>query len=483
MEWLSCFYKIHPVEFQQQLLTFFEKTPSEDQVNLFLNLEGLLRKRDRNAALIIRGYAGTGKTTAMAAFVKTLKHYKVNTQLLAPTGRAAKVLSLKAEKDAFTIHKVIYRKKKKTDLVGGLNLAFNTFKNAVFIVDEASMIGDFTMNNDGNINQRNLLEDLIEYVFSQPGNKLVFVGDNGQLPPVGAEFSPALNLEYMESNFFNIDFSAVTLSKVHRQKKESGVLYNATKLRSTDWEDYPTFELKAFDDILRVDGTDLQDYLESSYDNFGVDETIVITRSNKNANNYNQHIRGRVFWYEEQINSGDLLMVVKNNYYWLGEENKIGFIANGEVVRVKRILKEVELYGFQFQHLMVELVDYPAIDAFEVIVHTESLTAESPALSRERMKELFYEVEKDYSHVHYKKERYEKIMADPYFNALQVKFAYAVTCHKSQGGQWAHVYIDQGFLNDEMLNSSYYRWLYTAITRATEKVFLVNFKDEFFLES
>lgn len=471
------------MEFQNKLLHFFDKLPSGDQVDLFLSLEALLRKRDEKVIQIIRGYAGTGKTTAVAAFVKTINFYKVNTCLLAPTGRAAKVFSLKANKDAFTIHKVIYRKKKKTDLTGSLNLAFNTHKNTVFLVDEASMIGDYTMSSDGNVNSRNLLEDLIEFVFSQAGNKLIFIGDNGQLPPVGTDFSPALNVEYMQRNYFNIDILESTLSIVHRQKEESGVLYNATNLRSTEWVDYPKFELKAFDDIVRVEGADLQDYLESSYSNFGQDETILITRSNKNANNYNQQIRARILWFEEIISPGDLLMVVKNNYFWLGEENKIGFIANGEVVKVNRVQKTIELYGFEFQHLIVELVDYPSVDPFEVIVHTESLTAESPALSRERMKELFYEVEKDYSGIRYKKERYEKIMADPYFNALQVKFAYAVTCHKSQGGQWAHVYIDQGFLNDDMLNASYYRWLYTAITRATDKVFLVNFKDEFFLES
>lgn len=458
----------------------FDKAPTSGQDHLFRELYAFSVARNEKIAMIVRGYAGTGKTSSMAAYVQALINFKVDVVLLAPTGRAAKVFSQKAGIPAYTIHKHIYRRKSKVDLNSGMSLQPNLFKNTFFLVDEASMIGDYTLQKDGSISSRNLLDDLIEYVYSGVNCKLIFIGDEGQLPPVGADHSPALNAEYIENHYWGVRCSSVSLIEVLRQQFDSDILFNATRLRSIQWDSFPTFELHDKGDLIRINGADLQEYLESSYDKVGQDEAIVVTRSNKQANNYNLQIRGRILWYEEQLCGGDILMVVKNNYYWLGDDSLMGFIANGEQFRVKRVLKTEELYGFEFIYILVQFVDYPDQGEVELIMHSETLFADAPSMSRERMKDLFYAVEQDYLHHKNKKKRYEEILKDPYFNALQVKYAYAVTCHKSQGGQWKHVYIDQGFVNEEMMDSGYYRWLYTALTRATEKVFLVNFADEFF---
>ncbi|MDG1332909.1 MAG: AAA family ATPase [Crocinitomicaceae bacterium] len=468
--------------FYTTVLEYFNLEPNEGQQELFVALENFARQREGKQLFILKGYAGTGKTSALGAFVQALNHYKVKTKLVAPTGRAAKVFSHKSSQDAMTIHKMIYRRKSKIDASSPISLNVNLFKNTVFIVDEASMIGDYTMQKDGSVSARNLLEDLFEFVYSGDGCKLILMGDDGQLPPVGSDTSPALSEKYLSHHYFELNISSFKLNEVVRQAQDSEILRNATRLRNTQWVDYPKFNIKEKSDLFRITGAELQDELESSYSNVGQEETIVITRSNKNANGYNQQIRGRILWYEEELCSGDSLMVVKNNYFWMGDDNRMGFIANGEIVRVKRILKREELYGFEFARVSVEFVDYVDLGEIELIIHTESLTSEGPALTRDRMKTLFYEVERDYAHLRNKKERYEAILADQYFNALQVKYAYAVTCHKSQGGQWAHVYIDQGFINDDILGPDYYRWLYTALTRGTEKVFLVNFMDEFFEE-
>ena len=466
--------------FYSTFLEHFGETPTDSQLELFAALEKFARAHNSKNIFLVKGYAGTGKTSLLAAFVKSLHTFKVKTKLLAPTGRAAKVFSLKAETDAFTIHKHIYRRKSKVDITSGLDLQKNLFKNTIFFVDEASMIGDYTLLKDGQINPRNLLEDLIEYVYSGENCRLILIGDEGQLPPVGSDFSPALNDEYMSNHFPSLIVQSYRLKEVLRQSEDSEVLRNATLLRNTNWIDYPKFDLKKGGDLIRINGLELQDALEASYSNYGTEETILITRSNKNANEYNRQIRGRILWYEEQLCSGDILMVVKNNYFWLGDDTKIGFIANGEMIRIVRVRKIEEMHGFEFAHLLVRFIDYDELGEVELIIHTEALTSEGPSLSRERLKDLFYSVERDYSHIREKKKRYEKILADPYFNALQVKYAYAVTCHKSQGGQWSDVYIDQGFINQEMLNPDYYRWLYTALTRGTNKVYLVNFADEFF---
>lgn len=470
------------ISFSTVLLDKFGKAPTAKQQELFAALYRFSVSREPRSVMIVRGYAGTGKTSAMAAYVQTLIEFKVPVFLLAPTGRAAKVFGQKAGTPAYTIHKHIYRRKSKVDISSGLSLQPNLFKNAFFLVDEASMIGDYTMQKDGSISARNLLDDLMEYVFSGLNCKLIFIGDEGQLPPVGSDHSPALNQDYLTNNYFGVDCTTISLDEVLRQQLDSDILFNATRLRSNKWVGIPTFELHDKADMIRIIGTDLQDYIESSYDRVGQDQTIVITRSNKQANNYNLQIRGRILWYEEQLCSGDILMVVRNNYYWIGDDSTMGFIANGEQFKVLRVLKTEELYGFEFVHVLGQFIDYPDQGEVELIVNTETLFSEAPALERERMKELFYAVEQDYLHHKNKKKRYDEILKDPYFNALQVKYAYAVTCHKSQGGQWQEVYIDQGYIHDDLFDEGYYRWLYTALTRATEKVYLINFSDEFFTD-
>lgn len=466
--------------FENIFIEKFGLTPTVSQLSLIQEIYTYFKDPTRGA-FVLTGYAGTGKTSLMGACVKTLEYYGVQTILLAPTGRAAKVFSQKSNKDAFTIHKHIYWRKSTTEFGSPLTVKPNLFKNTIFIVDEASMIGDYSIT-DNDINSRNLLEDLLEYVFKGKNCKLILLGDEGQLPPVGCDHSPALDLRYLEHHFPTLKFRKFQLTEVLRQAEDSEILFNATRLRVVEWEDYPKFKLlnSSDADLIRIDGGDLQDFLESSYNEVGIEETLVITRSNKNANGYNLQIRGRVFWFEEELCSNDYLMVVKNNYFWQDDKSKMGFIANGEQLIVKRILKREQLYGFDFVHALVVFVDYEDLGELEVVLHTEALTVEAPSLSRNRMKELFYAVEQDYIHIKNKKERYDLILKDRYFNALQVKYAYAVTCHKSQGGQWANVFIDQGFISDDILGPDYYRWLYTALTRATEKVYLVNFADEFF---
>lgn len=454
--------------------------PTEGQSLLFKSLENLVWKRSTKELLIIRGYAGTGKTSALAAFVKVLKQHRLKFNLLAPTGRAAQVFSQKSDEEAFTIHKQIYRRKSKVDISAGLGLMPNFYSNSIFIVDEASMIGDFSAQVRGNSNERNLLDDLIEFVYSGSNCGLILMGDDGQLPPVGSDYSPALSKAYMERSYPAISISEIELNEVLRQANDSEILKNATLLRNEVWKDYPRFKLVHPSDFVRLNGNSLQECLEESYRTQGQEGTILITRSNKQANRYNQQIRNRILWYEDNLCAGDYLMVVKNNYYWLGEDSKIGFIANGEIVRIVRIMKRMELHGFEFARVLVEFVNYKAQGEVELIIHIESLVVEGPSLSHERMKELFYSVERDYGHIRTKKKRYEAIFKDPYFNALQVKYAYAVTCHKSQGGQWSDVFIDQGYVSKDIMGKDYYRWLYTAMTRASRMVYLVNFTDDYF---
>lgn len=462
--------------FKQQLQQQFGFDFTKDQSKCADQLELFLKDPTPYGTFLLSGYAGTGKTSLLGAFIRTLAKYKIPTTLLAPTGKAAKVLSSKSNRRAFTIHKMIYRRKSKTDDLSTIQLAPNLQKNTIFIVDEASMIGDYTMT-DGNVNQRNLLEDLLEYVFNGVNCRLILLGDVGQLPPVGSTFSPALNKEYLENNYLRLNIYSAKLSEVLRQQEDSDILTNATKLRKTKAV-FPKLDVKKSGDIELVNGTELQDILESSFSNFGTEETILVTRSNKRCNEYNRQIRARVFWYEEILCNGDLLMVVKNNYYWLKDESEMGFIANGETMIVKRVMKHENLYGFEFTRLLVLFPDYEHLGEQEIIVHVESLTCEGASLSRDRLKELFFEVEKDYLYEPNKKKRYELILANPYFNALQVKYGYAVTCHKSQGGQWEHVFIDVGYLPEDLDKEEYNRWLYTALTRAKSKVYLVNFPEE-----
>lgn len=466
--------------FLEEIRYQFGLEPVGDQSAAMKKLVDFTLDQDKNGVFILSGYAGTGKTTLLGAYVKALGEVKTKTVLLAPTGRAAKVLSGHSQKQALTIHKRIYRK--ETVAGGGVQLAVapNLSKNTVFIIDEASMIGDYSMNSDGSISGRNLLQDLINYVFMGPGNKLIFVGDEGQLPPVGSDFSPALNKEYLQNYYPELKIQSARLKKVLRQAEDSDILLNATLLRSAAEKKFPSIRLTGKPDMANILGNDLQEELESSYNYFGSDETIVITRSNKRANQYNQQIRNRILWFEEDLCGGDMLMVVKNNYFWLEDGSEAGFIANGEILKVIRITKREEMYGFNFARARVQLVDYPNMGDFEVMLFVDTLTVEAPSLPREKMKELFYAIEEEYLDERNKRKRYEKIMKDPYFNALQVKFAYAITCHKSQGGQWASVFLDHGYLTEELLDRSFFRWLYTGFTRASEKLSLVNFDTHFF---
>jgi exodeoxyribonuclease-5 len=364
-------------------------------------------------------------------------------------------------------------------------LAQNLHTNTVFIVDEASMIigepgfGNHAIQNETAFSARNLLEDLIEYVFSGKNCRLILLGDEGQLPPVGSDFSPALSLDFLKSNFPLIGVSSFSLTEVLRQDEASGILKNATLLRGSFEKEFK-FQTKGFSDLIQLPGEEFQDILETSLSNYGVEETLVITRSNKRANAYNNQIRARILWFEEAICAGDCLMVVKNNYYWIDESSKMGFIANGESLKVIRVKKVEENYGFQFYRLIVKFIDYDEMPEMEVLVFSESLQVEAPSISRTRLKELFFAIEAEHLDERNKQKRYDLILKNPYFNALQVKYAYAITCHKSQGGQWATIFIDQGYIEPEMINAEYYRWLYTAVTRATEKVFLINFPDENF---
>jgi exodeoxyribonuclease-5 len=344
------------------------------------------------------------------------------------------------------------------------------------------MIGDHSLLTDGSVSNRNLLDDLFEYVFSGKNCRLILLGDEGQLPPVGCDYSPALDANFLKNNYFALNITEFSLTEVLRQANESGILANATELRSLGDDDHPQFQTKCYADFIRLPGDEFQDALEAAYSFSGAEETIIITRSNKRANAYNNQIRSRLLWYEEALCAGDCLMVVKNNYYWIDDQSKMGFIANGEALKVLRVKKVEEMYGFEFARVIVKFSDYDELAELEVLVFMEALQVEAPSISRARLKELFFAIEQDYQHERNKKKRFELILKNPYFNALQVKYAYAITCHKSQGGQWEQVFIDQGYIEPESINKEYHRWLYTAVTRATEKLYLVNFTEDFFTD-
>lgn len=453
---------------------------SQEQLLLSSELCNFFVSENDLELFVLNGYAGTGKTTLLSAFVNALKTVKEKSVLLAPTGRAAKVFSNRSGQPAHTIHKKIYRK--ETVPGGGVRLVVppNLHTNTIFFIDEASMIGDYSLRNDGSVSPRNLLEDVINYVYSGKNCKIIFIGDVAQLPPVGSDFSPALNLAYLQQNYGRLTVLGFQLKNVLRQAEGSDILINATQLRTAPENAFPKFSISSNKDLIRLPGDELQDALDSAFATYGRDETIIITRSNKRANLYNQQVRSRILWYEEDICGGDLVMVVRNNYFWLDDKSQAGFIANGEIMEIERISGREEIYGFQFADARVRLIDYPKMGSIEVKIMLDVIYEDTPNLSREKMKALFFAIEHDYAHERNKKKRYERIMADPYFNALQIKFAYAVTCHKSQGGQWACVFLDQGFLTEELLDHNFFRWLYTAFTRSTQKLYLINFDKAFF---
>lgn len=458
---------------------FFPHTPNAEQDALIRELIAFTFTAPHPSAFILKGYAGTGKTSVLGAYIKALKKNRIRSVLMAPTGRAAKVLSLRSGEMATTIHKRIYFTNTNADGATRMNLAPNKGKNTVFIVDEASMIGDHSLQSDGSVS-RNLLEDVISYVFSGDHCRLIFLGDEGQLPPVGSNESPALSSEYLSNYFSAIDFSVFGLTEVVRQEAQSGILENATRIRTAQriGNVLPKLDLQHFKDVRPVPGDELVQLIESAYDRYGSEEVMIVTRSNKRANLYNQNVRSRILYMEDELVGGDLLMVVRNNYFWTDPLSSAGFIANGELLRVHRVRRIETIYNVRFAHLEVSLIDYPDMDRFETIAFMDTLTSDSPNLDRAFLRELFYEIEKDFLHERNKQKRFQEILKSPYFNALQIKFAYAVTCHKSQGGQWSAVFVDHGYIEEAQLDESFLRWLYTAVTRATEQLYFVNLKEE-----
>lgn len=461
-------------EFLSTFHSLFPHDPTSEQEELMRELTSFLVATESPACFILKGYAGTGKTSVLGTAIQVLKQFKAKTVLMAPTGRAAKVLAGRAKMTASTIHKRIYFIGSGPDGSMRMQLAPNKGKDLIFIVDEASMIGDYSVNSDGGVS-RNLLEDLLEYVYQGTNCKLILIGDEGQLPPVGSDVSPALDPKYLNVHFPKVTFTFFGLTQVVRQAQESGILMNATRIREGQRShQLPVIDLTNFSDVRAIQGDELVESIEGSMGKFGADEVMVVTRSNKRANLYNQHIRNRILYMEDELCGGDLLMVVKNNYYWLDPLSVAGFIANGELMKVHRIRKIEEVYGVRFVHLEVSMIDYPELDRFETIAFMVTLTMEQPNLDRTFLKTLFFEIEKDYMHERNKQKRYQEVMKSPYFNALQIKFAYAVTCHKAQGGQWSAVYIDHGYLGEEPLDLEFLRWLYTAFTRASEQLYTVN---------
>lgn len=467
------------------ILSHFPHQPTEGQCEACRRMAAFLFDPDPMAAFVLKGYAGTGKTSLVSALIQSAPAMNIKTLLLAPTGRAAKVLSGYSGQPAFTIHKRIYQT--LTDSSGMVHLcrAQNKHRYTLFIVDEASMIG---LRSEGDSARSSLLDDLIDYVVEGDHCRLMFIGDTAQLPPVGAEDSPALSLEFLKMST-PLHIYSCTLTEVVRQQRTSGILYNATLLRSqivrmeeSDEPTLPLFDLKDCTDIQRLGGADLEEVLNSEYSARGEEGVAIVTRSNKRANLFNQTIRNRVLYREEEVNAGDYLMVVKNNYHWLDKDCGIGFIANGDIVEVLSVRNVEELYGFRFADASLRFVDYPDAPTVDCKLLLQTLHSEAPALTKEESQRLFEAVMADYADMPYKADRLRAVKQNPYYNALQIKFAYALTCHKTQGGQWETVIVDQGYMTDEMVNREYLRWLYTAVTRATGKVYLLNFNDNFFAD-
>ena len=453
-------------ELRYHILQAMGLAPTEEQSLAIDTFCRMMTDRSPQVAMILRGSAGTGKTTLAGAIVKAMDQLKQKQVLLAPTGRAAKVFSLYANHPAYTIHRRIYRQKSAGDL-SAFSLNQNLGRDTLFIIDEASMIANGS--GDGSLiqfGQGMLLDDLMQFVFQGENCRLLLIGDQAQLPPVGEQESPALSTDCIRS--YGVRVYEQDLSHVLRQSEESGILWNATRIRSA-YDALPKVRQKGFDDVKTVPGDELIEQLASSYSRAGLDDTIVVTRSNKRANIYNEGIRRTILDREELLCRGDRLMIVKNNYYW----KTFSFIANGDVAEVMRVRNVHELYGFHFADVTLQFPDYDDVE-LTCTVLLDTLTSETASLSRDQQEQLYQQVMADYADIPLKADRIKKLKDDPHWNALQVKFAYAVTCHKAQGGQWAHVYVDQGYMTDDMLSIDYIRWLYTAFTRATERLYLVN---------
>jgi len=447
-------------------------TPNEGQRALLHQLCEFLLSKQKDKLFLLRGYAGTGKTSIVAALVKTLTKLNQKTVLLAPTGRAAKVLSSYAHAPAYTIHKKIYRQKQLGEDI--FSLSQNLSQDTLFICDEASMIANLSIESS-HFGTGRLLDDLIQFVYNGLGCSLLILGDNAQLPPVGQIKSPALQKNVLEG--YGLYIYEHTLTMVARQVLESGILKNATTLReqinTQETLSKPEFTLEGYPDIQKIDGNIMLECLEDAYASVGEEETMIITRTNRRANLYNQGIRARILFREEALSSGDRLMVTKNNYFWAQEYEGIDFIANGDIFQVKHLRHFREMYGYHFVDATLKSVDY-TFD-FDTVLWIDTLTTESPEANYAMQRELFNRIAADYPDIRNRKDLVKTIMGTPYYNALQIRFAYAVTCHKAQGGQWARVFIDNGIISEEQVNTDYYRWLYTAVTRATEKLYLINF--------
>ena len=502
-------------ELKYKILQQFGFPPTQEQAHALEVFAEFLTDRDPHAVMILRGSAGTGKTTLSGAIVRTLKEIRQKVMLLAPTGRAAKVFSLNSGSPAYTIHRRIYREKSFSGVEGQFNLNDNLYTDTLFMVDEASMIANMGLGGMS-FGSGCLLDDLVHFVYQGRNDRLLLIGDKAQLPPVGEEESPALHAAMLEG--YGLKVYECDLNEVLRQSEESGILYNATMIRQMithdDITQLPKIHFAGYSDIKPMPGAELIEALADSYHHVGLDDTIVVTRSNKRANIFNQGIRNMVLDREEELSQGDILMIVKNNYYWMEEERKKikekeieerrvksegtepgtathkvqsskfqvqsndipAFLANGDRAKVLKVRRRIDLYGFRFATLLLQFPDYDNYE-LEATVLLDTLTSEAPALTNEQQEQLFHQIEEDYQDIPLKADRMKAIRQDQFFNALQVKFAYAVTCHKAQGGQWAHVYVDQGYMTDDMLNPDYIHWLYTAFTRATEMLYLVNWPE------
>ena len=460
---------------QAKIRSNFPFKPTSKQNQVITDISDFITTIGNKSIFILKGYAGTGKTTLVSTLVKSLPILGKQSVLMAPTGRAAKVLSKYSKKSASTIHRKIYWIKNNKYGNTFITLKENTYNNTVFIVDEASMIPEKSEKGFGN---RSLLDDLIKYVYDGYDCKLILTGDTAQLPPVHLEISPALDKTKIAS-YYKKHVICKELTEVVRQKEKSLILKNATHLRNKITNnDYSYPKLATNSEVIRINsGEYLQDILESTYNNDEVSNTTIICRSNRRANLYNQQIRTQIRFQENEISAGDILMVVRNNYHWTNDDSKIGFIANGDIVEVLRIKEKIDRYGFHFARSTIKMIDYSQEKELDVILLLDTLTSESPAITYEQYQKLYKEVGLDYQG---EKEINKKIKKDQFFNALQIKFAYAITCHKSQGGQWKNIFIDLGYFKEDMLDKSYLRWLYTALTRSKKKIYLINFNEKFF---
>ncbi len=464
--------------FLNQIKKNFQFEPTSEQAEALDMITDFLFSRVSDSIFLLKGYAGTGKSSLIGALVKTMTDFDQKTVLLAPTGRAAKVFSSYSSHPAFTIHKKIYRQKRFSGEASGFVPMDNLHKDTLFIVDEASMIS-----NDGidsfSFGTGRVLDDLIHYVYGGENCRLLLIGDEAQLPPVMQESSPALQIDVLKG--YGLDVLSTTMTQIVRQAGNSGILFNATHIRNALLENttelFPKLKLEGFDDIRKVSGEELIDEISAAYDRDGIEETMIVSRSNKRANIYNEGVRNRILYREEELSSGDMLMVTKNNYFWTENIEQVDFLANGELLEILRVRRTQEIYGFRFCDVLVKHPDYDIELDIKILIDT--LHSETTGLSQEKNAELFYNILEDYADITTKNGKMQKMKVDPFYNAVQVKYGYAVTCHKAQGGEWTNVFLDIGYITEEHLGINFYRWLYTALTRASKRLYLVNLPDEF----